>query len=114
MNVIPMFVAVPFTARLMAYFRYPYVDDYASFIPGILFVIVLLAFVGNDATRRRSCSILWTDLQDHEYQPFLQKELCFEISERRCHDRVLSRLREVVFLSFISRSSKKFQPGSSI
>jgi len=47
MNVIPMFaIAVPFTARLMAYFKYPYADDYAAFIPGILFVVVLLlAFV---------------------------------------------------------------------
>lgn len=43
MNIIPMFaIAIPFTARLMAYFRYPYVEDYASFIPGILFVVVLL------------------------------------------------------------------------
>lgn len=48
MNTIPMFaIAVPFTARLMAYFKYPGVDDYAGFIPGILFVVVLLlAFVG--------------------------------------------------------------------
>ncbi len=47
MNTIPLFaVAVPFTARLMAYFKYPYADDYAGFIPGILFVVVLLlAFV---------------------------------------------------------------------
>jgi hypothetical protein len=47
MNIIPMFaIAVPFTARLMAYFKYPYVEEYASFIPGILFVVVLLlAFV---------------------------------------------------------------------
>ena len=31
----------------MAYLDYPYADDYASFIPGILFVVVLLlAFVG--------------------------------------------------------------------
>ena len=47
MNIIPMFaVAVPFTARLMAYFKYPYVEEYAGFIPGILFVVVLLlAFV---------------------------------------------------------------------
>ncbi len=47
MNIIPMFaVAVPFTARLMAYLKYPYAQDYASFIPGILFVVVLLlAFV---------------------------------------------------------------------
>lgn len=47
MNTIPMFaIAVPFTARLMAWFKYPYADDYASFIPGILFIVVLLlAFV---------------------------------------------------------------------
>lgn len=43
MNIIPMFaIAIPFTARLMAYFKYPYVEEYASFIPGILFVVVLL------------------------------------------------------------------------
>ncbi len=47
MNTIPMFaIAVPFTARLMAWFKYPYAQAYASFIPGILFVVVLLlAFV---------------------------------------------------------------------
>ena len=47
MNIVPLFaIAVPFTARLMAYFNYPYADDYAGFIPGILFVVVLLlAFV---------------------------------------------------------------------
>ncbi len=81
MNIIPMFaVAVPFTARLMAYFRYPYVDDYASFIPGILFVIVLLlAFVvymtpqGEDLPFQ----FLWNDLQDREYQPFFAKGSLF-------------------------------------
>lgn len=48
MHIVPMFaIAVPFTARLMAYLKYPYADDYAGFIPGILFVVVLLlAFVG--------------------------------------------------------------------
>jgi len=48
MHIIPMFaIAVPFTARLMAYMKYPYAQDYASFIPGILFVVVLLlAFAG--------------------------------------------------------------------
>ena len=40
MHIIPMFaIAVPFTARLMAYIKYPYARDYASFIPGILFVV---------------------------------------------------------------------------
>jgi len=48
MHIIPLFaIAVPFTARLMAYVKYPYAQDYASFIPGILFVVVLLlAFAG--------------------------------------------------------------------
>ena len=48
MKIIPLFaIAVPFTARLMAYVKYPYAQDYASFIPGILFVVVLLlAFAG--------------------------------------------------------------------
>ncbi|MCO4771270.1 MAG: hypothetical protein KDA24_14650 [Deltaproteobacteria bacterium] len=48
MHIMPMFaIAVPFTARLMAYLKYPYAEDYAGFIPGILFVVVLLlAFVG--------------------------------------------------------------------
>jgi len=47
MGIVPIFaIAVPFTARLMAYFDYPYADEYAAFIPGILFVVVLLlAFV---------------------------------------------------------------------
>ncbi len=47
MSIVPMFaVAIPFTARLMAWVRYPYANAYASFIPGILFIVVLLlAFV---------------------------------------------------------------------
>ena len=53
MHIIPMFaIAVPFTARLMAYIKYPYAQDYASFIPGILFVVVLLlvfaGYMGGD------------------------------------------------------------------
>ena len=82
MNTIPLFaVAVPFTARLMAYFKYPYADDYAAFIPGILFVVVLLlAFVAamsgpfqffvNDIAVRHEVgffdegALLWKFLQD--------------------------------------------------
>ena len=42
-NTIPLFaIAVPFTARLMAYFKYPYAEEYAAFIPGILFMVMLL------------------------------------------------------------------------
>jgi len=48
MNTIPLFaIAVPFTARIMAYLKFPWAENYAAFIPGILFVVVLLlAFVG--------------------------------------------------------------------
>lgn len=48
MNTIPLFaIAVPFTARIMAFMKFPWAESYASFIPGILFVVVLLlAFVG--------------------------------------------------------------------
>ena len=48
-NIIPMFaVAVPFTARLMAYFKYPYVEEYAGFIPDSFVVVLLLAVVYMD------------------------------------------------------------------
>lgn len=76
MNIIPMFaVAIPFTARLMAYFRYPYVDDYASFIPGILFVVVLLlAFV---AYMDGPFQFLLVDIHERESLPFFAKGSLF-------------------------------------
>ncbi len=76
MNVIPVFaIAVPFTARLMAYFKYPYVDEYASFIPGILFVVVLLlAFVfymgGN-------FQFLMQDIWNREQLPYFSQGALF-------------------------------------
>ena len=76
MNIIPMFaVAVPFTARLMAYFKYPYVEEYASFIPGILFVVVLLlAFV---AYMDGPFESLLLELQDREVVGFFAKGSLF-------------------------------------
>lgn len=76
MSIIPMFaVAIPFTARLMAYFRYPYVDDYASFIPGILFVVVLLlAFV---AYMDGPFQFLLVDIHERESLPFFAKGSLF-------------------------------------
>ena len=76
MGIIPMFaVAVPFTARLMAYFKYPYVEEYASFIPGILFVVVLLlafvAYMGGDF------SSLVRDIQEREVVGFFAKGSLF-------------------------------------
>ena len=76
MNIIPMFaVAVPFTARLMAYFRYPYVQEYASFIPGILFIVVLLlAFV---AYMDGPFQFLLVDIHERESLPFFAKGSLF-------------------------------------
>lgn len=76
MNIIPMFaIAVPFTARLMAYFDYPYADDYASFIPGILFVVVLLlAFV---AWMNGPFQFFVQDIYNAENQPYFARGALF-------------------------------------
>jgi hypothetical protein len=76
MNAIPMFaIAVPFTARLMAYFKYPYVEEYASFIPGILFVVVLLlAFV---AYMGGNFQFLLQDIWNREQEPFFSQGALF-------------------------------------
>ncbi|MEW4528404.1 hypothetical protein [Maioricimonas sp. JC845] len=39
-------LAIPFSARVMAYLRYPYAQDYADFMPGALFVLLLVAALG--------------------------------------------------------------------
>ncbi len=39
-------LAIPFSARVMAYIRYPYAQDYADFMPGALFVLLLVASLG--------------------------------------------------------------------
>ncbi|MCB9796048.1 MAG: hypothetical protein H6741_25405 [Alphaproteobacteria bacterium] len=39
-------LSIPFSARVMAYFRYPYTQDYADFMPGALFVLLLVASLG--------------------------------------------------------------------
>jgi hypothetical protein len=76
MNIIPMFaIAVPFTARLMAYFKYPYVEEYASFIPGILFVVVLLlAFAGYMGGEFQ---FLLQDIWLREQEPFFAQGALF-------------------------------------
>ena len=108
MNIIPMFaVAVPFTARLMAYFKYPYVEEYAGFILGILFVVVLLlAFVAymdgpfdslimKEAAPKRGCWIL------------CQGRPRLEVLQRWRDHRILPCLwRGGVLLSALSRHAK--------
>lgn len=39
-------LSIPFSARVMAYLRYPYAQDYADFMPGALFVLLLVATLG--------------------------------------------------------------------
>jgi hypothetical protein len=39
-------LAIPFSARVMAYMRYPYAQDYADFMPGAVFVLLLVAALG--------------------------------------------------------------------
>ena len=39
-------LAIPFSARVMAYVRYPYAQDYADFMPGAVFVLLVVATLG--------------------------------------------------------------------
>lgn len=39
-------LAIPFSARVMAYVRYPYAQDYADFMPGAVFVLLLVGSLG--------------------------------------------------------------------
>jgi len=39
-------LAIPFSARVMAYMRYPYAQDYADFMPGAVFVLLVVAALG--------------------------------------------------------------------
>lgn len=39
-------LAIPFSARVMAYIQYPYVKDYADFMPGTVFVLLVVTSLG--------------------------------------------------------------------
>jgi len=39
-------LAIPFSARVMAYLRYPYAQDFADFMPGAVFVLLVVASLG--------------------------------------------------------------------
>lgn len=39
-------LAIPFSARVMAYLRYPYAQDYADIMPAALFVLTIVAALG--------------------------------------------------------------------
>ena len=40
-------LAIPFSARVMAFLRYPYAQSYADFMPGAVFVLLLVAALGS-------------------------------------------------------------------
>jgi hypothetical protein len=39
-------LSIPFSARVMAYLKYPYAQDYADFIPGAVFALLIVATLG--------------------------------------------------------------------
>ena len=39
-------LAIPFSARVMAYLEYPYAQDYADFMPGAVFVLLVVLTLG--------------------------------------------------------------------
>ena len=39
-------LAIPFSARVMAYLRYPYAEDYADFMPAAVFALLMVAALG--------------------------------------------------------------------
>ncbi len=39
-------LAIPFSARVMAYLHYPYTQDYADFMPGAVFVLLIVVTLG--------------------------------------------------------------------
>lgn len=74
-------LAIPFSARVMAYFRYPYAQDYADFMPAAVFVLLLVFSLGS--------------LHDSNDQKFFLLQIYESTSL------MLSFLRNGAFLAFI-------------
>ena len=74
-------LAIPFSARVMAYLRYPYAQDYADFMPGAVFVLLLVFSLG--------------ELHDSDDQKFFLRQVLQSTSF------TLNFLRNGVFLAFI-------------
>lgn len=74
-------LAIPFSARVMAYVRYPYAQDYADFMPAAVFVLLLVYSLGV--------------LHDSDDQKFLLPQI-FSKEDWR-----LDFLRNGAFLAFI-------------
>lgn len=70
-------LAIPFSARVMAYVRYPYAQDYADFMPGALFVMLLVASLGGLFNSDAQQFFLLRVYNNTEYRlAFLQNGLC--------------------------------------
>jgi hypothetical protein len=74
-------LAIPFSARVMAYLRYPYAQDYADFMPAAVFVLLLVFSLG--------------ELHDSHDQKFFLKQVFADTSFK------LNFLRNGTFLAFI-------------
>lgn len=74
-------LAIPFSARVMAYLRYPYAQDYADFMPGAVFVLLVVAALGTI------------------FESGQQKFFLVQVWNNR--DYLLSFLKNGVFLAFI-------------
>ena len=77
LNLLPtLALAIPFSARVMAYVRYPYAQDYADFMPGAVFVLLLvgtLGFVFNSDDQQFFLLRVWSDAA--LFQEFLRSGL---------------------------------------
>lgn len=52
-------LAIPFSARVMAYLRYPYAQDYADFMPGAVFVLLVVWGLGQIFESKDQKFFLW-------------------------------------------------------
>jgi len=74
-------LAIPFSARVMAYLKYPYASDYADFMPGAVFVLLLVATLG------------------YLFQSDDQKFFLLQVWENR--EYLIAFLKNGIFLAFI-------------
>ena len=74
-------LAIPFSARVMAYLEYPYAQDYADFMPGAVFVLLVVLTLG------------------YLFQSDDQKFFLTQVFEQK--EFLLPFLRNGVFLAFI-------------
>ncbi len=66
-------LAVPFSARVMAYVRYPYAQDYGDFMPGAVFVLLIVSTLGFWFGSRTQQFFLLRVYENGEYlTPFLR------------------------------------------